>query len=138
VRAEIWLKLWGNASFNPISALTRATLADLCRDPQTRALAASIMQEMQTIAGKLGIAFRVSIERRIAGAEAVGAHKTSMLQYIEAGRETEIDALVGSVIELGRMTDTPTPHLDTVYALVKLPQNKPSEQPTAVPLRAAA
>jgi 2-dehydropantoate 2-reductase len=120
IRSEIWLKLWGNASFNPISAVTGATLVDLCRFPETRALATAMMQEMQAIAGKLGIGFRVSIERRIAGAEAVGAHKTSMLQDVEAGRETEIEALVGSVIEIGRATDTPTPHLDAVYALVKL------------------
>jgi 2-dehydropantoate 2-reductase len=120
IRSEIWLKLWGNASFNPISAVTGATLVDLCRFPDTRALATAMMQEMQVMAGKLGIGFRVSIERRIAGAEAVGAHKTSMLQDIEAGRETEIEALVGSVIEIGRATDTPTPHLDAVYALVKL------------------
>jgi 2-dehydropantoate 2-reductase len=120
IRSEIWLKLWGNASFNPISAVTGATLVDLCRFPETRALATAMMQEMQVIAGKLGIGFRVSIERRLAGAEAVGAHKTSMLQDVEAGRETEIEALVGSVIEIGRATDTPTPHLDAVYALVKL------------------
>jgi 2-dehydropantoate 2-reductase len=119
IRSEIWLKLWGNASFNPISALSRSTLVDICRHPATRALAVSMMEEMQAIAAKLGISFRVGIERRIAGAEAVGAHKTSMLQDVEAGRETEIEALVGSVIELGRMTATPTPHLDTVYALVQ-------------------
>ena len=79
-----------------------------------------MMTEAQTIAGKLGITFRVSLEKRIAGAEKVGKHKTSMLQDVEAGRDPEIDALVGSVIELGRLTDTPTPHIDSVYALVKL------------------
>jgi 2-dehydropantoate 2-reductase len=126
IRAEIWLKLWGNATFNPISALTGATLVDLCRFAPTRELAAEMMREMQAIAGKLGITFRVSLERRIAGAEAVGAHKTSMLQDIEAGRETEIDALVGSVIELGRLTGTPTPRLEAVYALVKLLEAKPA------------
>jgi len=120
IRAEIWLKLWGNLTFNPISALTHSTLVDLCRYPLTRALAGDMMAEAQTVAGALGIAFRVSIEKRIAGAEKVGRHKTSMLQDIEAGRAPEIDALVGAVIELGRLTGTPTPHIDAVYALVKL------------------
>jgi len=120
IRAEIWLKLWGNLTFNPISALSHATLEDICRFPLTRTLAASMMTEAQEVAGKLGISFRVSLEKRIAGAESVGPHKTSMLQDIEAGRQPEIDALVGSVIELGRRTGTPTPHIDAVYALVKL------------------
>jgi 2-dehydropantoate 2-reductase len=120
IRAEIWLKLWGNLTFNPISALTHSTLVDLCQFPFTRALAQEMMAEAQTIANKLGIEFRVSIEKRIAGAEKVGKHKTSMLQDIEAGREPEIEALLGSVIELGRLTATSTPHIDTVYSLVKL------------------
>ena len=119
IRAEIWLKLWGNLCFNPISALTRSTLVDICRDPGTRELAYEMMTEAQLVAHKLGITFRVSIDKRIAGAEKVGAHKTSMLQDIEAGREPEIDALLGSVIELSRMTGTPTPHLDAVFALTK-------------------
>ena len=120
IRSEIWLKLWGNLTFNPISALSHSTLVDICQYPHTRQLAADMMTEAQTIAGKLGITFRVSLEKRIAGAEKVGKHKTSMLQDVEAGRDPEIDALVGSVIELGRLTDTPTPHIDSVYALVKL------------------
>jgi 2-dehydropantoate 2-reductase len=120
IRSEIWLKLWGNLSFNPISALTHSTLVDVCQHPLSRLLAHDMMSEAQAIAHKLGIEFRVTIEKRIAGAEKVGKHKTSMLQDIEAGREPEIDALLGSVIELGRVTHTPTPHLDTVYALVKL------------------
>ena len=120
IRAEIWLKLWGNLSFNPISALTHSTLVDLCQYPLTRALAENMMIEAQAIANKLGIEFRVTIDKRIAGAAKVGKHKTSMLQDIEAGREPEIDALVGSVIELGRLTATATPHIDAVYALVKL------------------
>lgn len=120
IRAEIWLKLWGNLSFNPISGLTHATLLDICQHPLSRGLAADMMREAQEVAGKLGIAFRVSLDKRIAGAEKVGRHKTSMLQDIEAGRAPEIDALVGSVAELARMTDTPTPHIDAVYALVKL------------------
>lgn len=120
IRAEIWLKLWGNLSFNPISALTHATLEGICRFPDTRQLAYDMMLEAQTIANKLGITFRVDIERRIAGAEKVGPHKTSMLQDVEAGRPIELEALVGSVIELGRLTKTPTPHIDTVYALMRL------------------
>ncbi len=120
VRAEIWLKLWGNLSFNPISALTHSTLVDICQFPLTRQLAADMMTEAQTIANKLGIEFRVPLEKRIAGAEGVGKHKTSMLQDIEIGRAIEIDALVGAVIELGKLTQTPTPHIDSVYACVKL------------------
>jgi 2-dehydropantoate 2-reductase len=120
IRAEIWLKLWGNLTFNPISALTRSTLVDICGYPLTRELATAMMTEAQTIAGKLGITFRMLLEKRIAGAEKVGKHKTSMLQDVEARREPEIDALVGSVVELGRLTQTPTPHIDTVYSLTKL------------------
>jgi 2-dehydropantoate 2-reductase len=120
IRAEMWLKLWGNLTFNPISALSHATLVDICQFPATRELAAQMMQEAQAIAHKLGITFRVTLDKRIAGAEKVGKHKTSMLQDVEAGRAPEIDALVGSVVELGRLTGTPTPHIDTVYALVKL------------------
>jgi 2-dehydropantoate 2-reductase len=120
IRSEIWLKLWGNLTFNPISALTRSTLVDICQYPATRELAAAMMTEAQTIAHKLGITFRVGLDKRIAGAEKVGKHKTSMLQDVEAGRPPEIEALVGSVVELGRLTDTPTPHIDAVYALTKL------------------
>lgn len=120
IRAETWLKLWGNMTFNPISALSRATLAGICQYPLTRNLAAAMMTEAQTIANKLGITFRVPLERRIAGAEKVGHHKTSMLQDVEARRPLETDALLGAVVELGRLTETPTPHLDTVYALTKL------------------
>lgn len=128
IRAEIWLKLWGNLTFNPISALAHATLVDICQFPLTRELAASMMTEAQAIANKLGISFRVSLEKRIAGAEKVGKHKTSMLQDVEAGRAPEIDALVGSVVELGRLTGTPTPHIDAVYALVKLLARSMDEQ----------
>ena len=120
IRAEIWLKLWGNLTFNPISALSRSTLADICQYPLTRELAAAMMTEAQNIAAKLGITFRVPLEKRIAGAEKVGRHKTSMLQDVEAGRGPEVDALVGSVVELGHLTRTPTPHIGTVYALTKL------------------
>ena len=120
IRSEIWLKLWGNMTFNPISALSRATLAGICRYPPSRALAAAMMTEAQSVATQLGVTFRVSLEKRIAGAEAVGEHKTSMLQDVEAGRPLEIDALLGSVVELARLTGTPTPNLDGVYALTKL------------------
>jgi 2-dehydropantoate 2-reductase len=120
IRAEIWLKLWGNLTFNPISALSRATLADICQYAPSRAVAAAMMTEAQTVANKLGVTFRVSIDKRIAGAERVGHHKTSMLQDVESARTLEIDALLGSVVELARLTDTPTPHIDTVYALTKL------------------
>lgn len=120
IRAELWTKLWGNSSFNPISALTHATLEDICRHPLTRALAADIMREVQAIGEALGVRFRIPLEKRIAGAEAVGAHKTSMLQDIEAGRPIEADALLGSVIEFGRIVHVASPHLDAVYALVKL------------------
>jgi 2-dehydropantoate 2-reductase len=120
IRAEIWLKLWGNLTFNPISALSRATLAGICQYPPSRAIAAAMMTEAQSVANKLGITFRVSLEKRIAGAEKVGHHKTSMLQDVEAARTLEIDALLGSVVELARLTGTPTPHIDTVYALTKL------------------
>ena len=119
IRSEIWLKLWGNMTFNPISSLTHGTLEGICQNPLTKELARNMMAEAQTIAEKLGVTFRVDIERRIAGAEKVGRHKTSMLQDLEAGRSLEIDALLGSVIELGKITQTPTPCLNTVFALTK-------------------
>jgi len=120
IRSEIWLKLWGNLSFNPISALTHATLEDICVFPATRELAANMMREAQTIGEKLGVQFKVSLEKRINGAQGVGQHKTSMLQDVELGRPLELDALVGSVIELGRITETPTPNIEAVYALASL------------------
>jgi ketopantoate reductase/2-keto-4-pentenoate hydratase/2-oxohepta-3-ene-1,7-dioic acid hydratase in catechol pathway len=120
IRSEIWLKAWGNLSFNPISALTHATLVDICQFAETRELAATMMKEAQDIAQKLGVTFRVSIEKRIAGAESVGAHKTSMLQDVEAGRSLETEALIGSILEMARLTSTPAPAIESVYALVKL------------------
>src|SRR3984893_3123160 len=120
IRSEIWLKAWGNLSFNPISALTHATLVDICQFPETRHLAAKMMEEAETIAKKLGVTFRVTIEKRIQGAEAVGAHKTSMLQDVEAGRSLETEALIGSVLEMARLTETPAPAIEAVYACVKL------------------
>jgi len=120
IRSEIWLKAWGNLSFNPISALTHATLVDICQFAETRELAANMMKEAQDIAQKLGVTFRVSIDKRIAGAEAVGAHKTSMLQDVEAGRSLETEALIGSILEMAKLTNTPAPAIQSVYALVKL------------------
>jgi 2-dehydropantoate 2-reductase len=120
VRTEIWMKLWGNLTFNPVSALSHATLEDICRFAPTRALAAAMMREAQGVGEAFGIRFRLSVEKRIAGAESIGAHKTSMLQDIEHGRGTEIDALLGSVIELARLADLATPHLDAIYAVTKL------------------
>ena len=120
IRSEIWLKVWGNLSFNPISALTHATLEDICLHPQTRELAANMMREAQAIGEKLGVQFKVSLEKRIAGAQAVGQHKTSMLQDVEQGRPLELQALVASVMELGRVTQTPTPTIDAVCALTSL------------------
>jgi 2-dehydropantoate 2-reductase len=119
IRDEIWLKLWGNICFNPISALTHATLDVIASDPGTRAVAKAMMIEAQTIAEKLGVHFRVDVERRINGAGAVGQHKTSMLQDLERGRTMEIDPLVTVVQELGRITSTPTPMIDAVLALVQ-------------------
>jgi 2-dehydropantoate 2-reductase len=123
IRAEIWLKLWGNLTFNPISALTHATLVGICEDAGTRQLAVEMMTEAQDVARGFGITMRVPLEKRIAGAAKVGRHKTSMLQDVEAGRTLEIDALLGAVVELARLSNTATPHLDAVYALTRLMAN---------------
>jgi len=120
IRSEIWIKLWGNLSFNPISALTHATLEDICRFPATRAVAAAMMGEAQRVAETLGVRFKISLEQRIAGAEAVGAHKTSMLQDVEHGRALELEALVGAVVELGRITAVATPTVEAIYAITSL------------------
>jgi len=120
IRAEIWLKAWGNLTFNPISALTHATLSDICQHPEGHDLAAHMMGEAQAIAGQLGVTFRVSLDKRIAGAERVGKHKTSMLQDVEAGKSLETDALIGAVVELAEVTGTPAPTIWAVYAAVKL------------------
>lgn len=117
VRDEIWLKLWGNVSFNPISALTHATLDVICSDPGTKAVTRAIMVEAQQIAETFGVKFRVDVDRRIEGGRKVGAHKTSMLQDLERGRPMEIDPLVTVVQEMGRMAKIPTPTIDTVLAL---------------------
>jgi 2-dehydropantoate 2-reductase len=120
VRAQLWVKAWGNLAFNPISALTRATLAEICADPGARAVAAQVMQEAADIAAAVGLRLRISIEQRIDGAASVGAHKTSMLQDVEAGRELEIDPLVGAFVELGRLTGIPTPATEMLYGLTAL------------------
>ena len=116
----MWIKLWGNLSFNPISALTGATLDVICTDPGTRALARAMMVEAQAIAEKLGVRFPVSVDKRLDGGAAVGAHKTSMLQDLERGRPMEIDALVTAVQDMGRLVEVPTPAIDAVLALVRL------------------
>ena len=120
IRSEIWLKLWGNLTFNPISALTHATLVDICRFPLTRTLAAAMMTEAQAVGERLGAGFRVPMERRIAGAESVGRHKTSMLQDVEVGKPLEIDGMLGVVVELAEMTGVEVPTLRALYACVSL------------------
>jgi 2-dehydropantoate 2-reductase len=120
LRSEIWLKLWGNVVFNPVSALSHATLAEICAFEPTRALAVAMMTETKAVAEAVGARIRIGIDKRIAGAAAVGAHKTSMLQDVEAGRPLELAALVGGVVELARLTGTPTPHVDAVFAVASL------------------
>ncbi|WP_127997474.1 2-dehydropantoate 2-reductase [Piscinibacter defluvii] len=128
IRSELWVKLWGNLSFNPISALTHATLEQICRFGPTRELAAAMMREAQAVAEKLGVRFKITLEQRIAGAEAVGSHKTSMLQDVEHGRALELEALVGSVVELGRISETPTPTIQAIYAATSLLARTLAEQ----------
>jgi 2-dehydropantoate 2-reductase len=120
IRDELWVKLWGNLSFNPISALTSATLDVIARDPGTRAVARAMMLEAQAVAERLGARFGIDVEKRIDGAAAVGGHKTSMLQDLERGRPMEIDALIAGVQEMGRLVDLPTPAIDQTLALVRL------------------
>ena len=120
LRNEIWVKILGNVAFNPISALTRATLAQMARDPEVSTLVRNIMTETEAVASKLGFKLPVSIDQRIAGAEKVGEHKTSMLQDLEAGRPLELDAVVGAVVELGERLGVPMPHTRAVYACTKL------------------
>ena len=120
IRDEIWVKLWGNLSFNPISALTHATLDILCEDRDTRQVLRAMMLEAKSIGEKLGVNFPIDVEQRINGGAAVGSHKTSMLQDLELARPLEIDAILGSVQELGQITKTTTPTIDTVLAIIKL------------------
>ena len=124
IRDEIWLKLWGNMCFNPVSALTCATIDKVATDAGTRAICVAMMREMQAIGSRLGLHLRVDAERRLAGAAALGAHKMSMLQDLERGRPMEIESLVGVVRELGSLTGVPTPVVDVVYGLIDLRQRE--------------
>ncbi|MDZ7841277.1 MAG: 2-dehydropantoate 2-reductase [Gammaproteobacteria bacterium] len=119
IRDEIWVKLWGNLCFNPISALTTATLEDIAQDPGTHDVVRAMMVEGRTIGEAIGVSFKLDIEKRIDGAKSVGAHKTSMLQDLERGRPMEIDALLTVVQEMGALVSVPTPTIDTVLALVQ-------------------
>jgi 2-dehydropantoate 2-reductase len=120
IRQEIWVKILGNVAFNPISALTGATLAKMVRDPEVAALVRKIMEETVAVGSKLGLEVPITIDQRIAGAEKVGEHKTSMLQDLEAGRPIELEAVVGAVVELADRLNVPMPHTRAVYACTKL------------------
>jgi 2-dehydropantoate 2-reductase len=120
IRHEIWVKLLGNIAFNPISALTGATLVEMVRHPEVSLLARTVMAETEGVAGRLGIELPITIDQRMAGAEKVGAHKTSMLQDLEAGRSLELEAIVGAVVELGARLEVPMPATQAVYACAKL------------------
>jgi 2-dehydropantoate 2-reductase len=120
IRQEIWVKILGNVAFNPISALTRATLVRMVRDPEVNALVRNIMAETECVGKRLGLELPISIDQRIAGAEKVGEHKTSMLQDLEAGRPPELEAVVGAVIEIGERFGIPMPSTRAVYACAKL------------------
>ncbi len=120
IRDDIWLKLWGNVSFNPVSVLTLATLGQITADDGVRGVVRDLMTEAQGVAHALGVKFPVDVDKRIGWAGDVGAHKTSMLQDLESGRPMEIDALVGTVSEMGRLTGVPTPTIDVVLAMVRL------------------
>jgi 2-dehydropantoate 2-reductase len=120
IRDDIWLKLWGNVSFNPVSVLTHATLEQICGDPPVRAVIRAMMLEAEAVSEQLGVKFKVDVETRIGWAADVGAHKTSMLQDLELGRPMEIDSLVGSVAEMGRLVGVATPTIDAVLALVTM------------------
>jgi 2-dehydropantoate 2-reductase len=120
IRHEIWVKILGNVAFNPISALTGATLVKMARDPDVNGVVRSIMTEVEMVAAKLGLELPISIDQRIAGAEKVGEHKTSMLQDLEAGRPMELEAVIGAVVELGERLGVPMPSTNTVYACTKL------------------
>lgn len=132
IRQEIWVKVLGNASLNPVSALTRATIGQMLRDPEVSQVIRHIMQEVEAVSQKLGMELPVSIDQRMAGAEKVGEHRTSMLQDLEAGRPMELEALVGSVVELGERVGVPMPHTRTVYSCAKLLAQRASERPQTV------
>ena len=119
IRDEIWVKLWGNLAFNPLSALTTATLDVITGDAELRAVCRQMMLEAQAVAEALGVRFAIDVDKRIAGGAEVGAHKTSMLQDLERGRPMEVDALLGSVVELAEITGIPAPTCRTVLALLR-------------------
>ncbi len=129
LRSEIWLKLWGNLSFNPVSVLTNGTLVDLATDAGTRRVLRALMEEAQVVCQALGVSFTVGIDERIDMAAKVGAHRTSMLQDVEAGRPTELDALLGAVIELGKMTGSATPAMQMIYDLTKFHSRRKPHAP---------
>ena len=134
LRGEIWLKLLGTAVFNPLSALTRATMADMCRQPASRRLVADLMREVEAVASALGVKLRLPIERRLEGAEKVGNHRTSTLQDLEAGRRLEIDALLGAVVEVARWVDVKAPRLEAMEAALRLlEQQSMSREPQTYP-----
>jgi len=120
IRDEIWLKLLGNVCFNPLSALTRATMVQIATDPEMRPVAQAMMEEADSVARALGIDLAIGVEQRLAGAEKVGAHKTSMLQDVESGRPLEVEALIGAVLEIATLLGLALPHLRTVYACARL------------------
>lgn len=128
IRSEIWVKLWGNATFNPVSALTHSTLVQICDNRIARELIYQLMSEAQVIGEALGINFKLTIDRRIDGAASVGQHKTSMLQDVEAGRPLELNALLGALVELAHITAKPAPRLEAIYACVQLLQQQLKEQ----------
>ncbi len=119
LRSDVWMKLWGNLAFNPVSALTGGTLEELAADPAVRSVIRAMMQEGQQVANALGVKFPLDIETRIDGAGAVGPHKSSTLQDLEQGRPLEIDALTLAVSEVGQLVGIETPTIDLVYALVR-------------------
>ena len=132
IRSEIWLKLWGNLTFNPISALTHSTLIDICQFDLTRDLVAKMMKEAQVVGESLGAQFRVPIEKRISGAEMVGKHKTSMLQDVEAGKPMEIEGMLGAVIELSDVVGVQTPTLRAIYSCVSLLDKTVQEEKVSI------
>jgi 2-dehydropantoate 2-reductase len=134
VRGELWLKLWGSVALNPLSALTHATLEKLCTFPKSRRVVAAMMKEVENVATAVGVTLRLPLERRIDGAAKVGNHKTSTLQDCESGRPMEVDAIMGGVIEIARITDTPTPHVDAIYGAISLLAHVLESEKAALPL----
>ncbi len=138
IRAELWLKELGSVSFNPLSALTGATMAGICRRRETRSLARRMMEEALAVADALGVTVRKTIDERLAGVETVGEHRTSMLQDLEAGRRLELDALLGVVVELGRLTGVETPAIEAVEAAVRVMADAAAENPRTAKVRRSA